>query len=280
MLLAFTVAPIAFLIFTSFTDYSQRTLFTGRYEFVGAEQYSTLVADPEFWWALLRSVLFTTAMVTGSIVVGTGVARLLTRLTTVMRTVVTLVLILAWAMPTVASSLVWKWLFQPGYGVINWLLTQTGLFGDLTNTDWANNPSLAYLAIWLLVVWQAVPFIALTLYAALTQMPAELQAAARMDGAGEWRVWWSITLPFLRPTLLLVTLMSVIWDFNVFNQIWLVSAGGPDSATTTLGIFAYRTAFVTFRIGQGAALSVITTAILVAITAFYIRSMLRSGEDL
>lgn len=280
VLLAFTVAPIAFLIFTSFTDYSQRTLFTGRYEFVGAEQYSTLVADPEFWWALLRSVLFTTAMVAGSIVVGTGVARLLTRLTTAMRTVVTLVLILAWAMPTVASSLVWKWLFQPGYGVINWLLTQAGLFGDLTNTDWANNPSLAYSAIWLLVVWQAVPFIALTLYAALTQMPAELQAAARMDGAGEWRVWWSITLPFLRPTLLLVTLMSVIWDFNVFNQIWLVSAGGPDSATTTLGIFAYRTAFVTFRIGQGAALSVITTAILVAITAFYIRSMLRSGEDL
>ena len=84
--------------------------------------------------------------------------------------------------------------------------------------------------------------------------------------------------PFLRPTLLLVTLMSVIWDFNVFNQIWLVSSGGPDSATTTLGIFAYERAFVTFQIGQGAALSVITTAILVAITAFYVRSLLRSGR--
>lgn len=130
------------------------------------------------------------------------------------------------------------------------------------------------------MVWQAVPFIALTLYAALTQMPVELPEAARLDGAGEWRVWRSITLPFLRPTLLLVTIMSVIWDFNVFNQIWLVSAGGPDNATSTLGIFAYKTAFVSFRIGQGAALSVITTAILLGITAVYIRNLLRSGEDL
>jgi N,N'-diacetylchitobiose transport system permease protein len=280
VLLAFTVAPIAFLVYTSFTDYNQRTLFTGHYQFVGGQQYSTLVGDPQFWQALLRSVLLTTAMVVGSVVVGLWVARLLTRLATVLRMVVTMALILAWAMPTVASSLVWKWLFQPGYGVVNWLLTQSHLFGDMTDTDWANNPSLAYLAIWLLVVWQAVPFIALTLYAALTQMPAELEEAARLDGASEQRLWWSVTVPFLRPTLLLVTLMSVIWDFNVFNQIWLVSAGGPDSATTTLGIFAYRTAFVSFRIGQGAALSVITTAILVAITAFYIRSLLRSGEDL
>ena len=113
---------------------------------------------------------------------------------TLLRTVVTVVLVFAWAMPTVASSLVWKWLFQPGYGVVNWALTQVGLFGDMTDTDWANDPVLASLSIWLLIVWQAVPFIALTLYAALTQMPAELQEAARLDGAREWRMWWSVTL--------------------------------------------------------------------------------------
>ncbi|MCX5216032.1 sugar ABC transporter permease [Kitasatospora sp. NBC_00240] len=280
VMITVTAAPIVFLIYTSFTDYNQRSLFTGTYHQVGLQQYTALLEDPQFWQALLRSVLFTAAMVAGSVAVGTAVAQLLTRLTTAMRMTVTIVLIFAWAMPTVASSLVWKWLFQPGYGVVNWLLTQAGLFGDLTDTDWANDPFLAYLSIWLLIVWQAVPFIALTLYAALTQLPLELQEAARLDGAGELRVWWSITLPFLRPTLMLVSLLSVIWDFNVFNQIWLVSAGGPDSATTTLGIFAYRTAFVGFKIGQGAALSVITTAILVAITALYIRNLLRSGEDL
>ncbi|MFF1871345.1 sugar ABC transporter permease [Streptomyces sp. CB03911] len=280
VMLTVTATPIVFLIYTSFTDYSQRSLFTGTYHQVGLRQYTALFDDPQFWQALLRSVLFTAAMVAGSIAVGTAVAQLLTRLATAMRLTVTIVLVLAWAMPTVASSLVWKWLFQPGYGVVNWLLTQAGVFGDMTNTDWANDPFLAYLSIWLLIVWQAVPFIALTLYAALTQLPLELQEAARLDGAGEFRVWWSVTLPFLRPTLMLVALLSVIWDFNVFNQIWLVSSGGPDSATTTLGIFAYRTAFVAFKIGQGAALSVITTAILVAITALYIRNLLRSGEDL
>ncbi|MBC6446026.1 sugar ABC transporter permease [Actinokineospora sp. HBU206404] len=279
-MLTVTIAPIVFLVYTSFTDYNQRSLFTGKYSLVGVEQYTDLAADPEFWQSLLRTLWFTAAMVIGSVIVGTGVAQLLTRLGVVLRQVVTVVLIFVWAMPTVASSLVWKWLFQPGYGVVNWLLTQVGVFGDLTNTDWSTHPGLAYVSIWLLIVWQAVPFIALTLYAALTQMPVELQEAARIDGAGEWRTWWSITLPYIRPTMLLVTLMSVIWDFNVFNQIWLVSAGGPDSATSTLGIFAYRTAFVSFRIGQGAALSVITTVILVALSAIYIRRLLRSGEDL
>ncbi|MFD4370685.1 carbohydrate ABC transporter permease [Streptomyces sp. NPDC058527] len=280
VMLTVTVAPIVFLVFTSFTDYDQRSLFTGAYDSVGGRQYTALLSDGRFWDALVRSALFTTAMVAGSIVAGVAVAQMMTKLAAGLRTLVTVVLILAWAMPTVASSLVWKWLFQPGYGVVNWMLTQTRLFGDMTDTDWANSPFLASLSIWLLVVWQAVPFIALTLYAALTQLPAELQEAARLDGAGEWRLWWSVTLPFLRPTLMLVTLMSVIWDFNVFNQIWLVSAGGPDSATTTLGIFAYTTAFVGFEVGQGAALSVVTTLILVTVTAFYIRGLLRSGEDL
>ncbi|MFG2820961.1 carbohydrate ABC transporter permease [Kitasatospora sp. NPDC048365] len=280
VMLTVTVAPIAFLVCTSFTDYSRRSLFTGAYRTVGLQQYTELLTDAAFWHSLARTVLFTAAMVAGSIAVGTYVAQLMTRVGRTLRTVLTVVMICAWAMPTVASSLVWNWLFQPGYGVVNWLLTQLRVFGDMTSTDWSNDPALAYLSIWLLVVWQAVPFIALTLYAALTQLPAERQEAARLDGAGEWRLWWNITLPFLRPTLMLVTLMSVIWDFNVFNQIWLVSAGGPDDATTTLGIFAYRTAFVGFHIGQGAALSVVTTAILVVVSAFYIRGLLRSGEDL
>ncbi|MFF2507621.1 carbohydrate ABC transporter permease [Streptomyces sp. NPDC058067] len=280
VMLAVTVAPIVFLVYASFTDYDQRSLFTGAFDVVGARQYTDLLADAEFWRSLARTVVFTAAMVTGSVAIGAGVAQLLTRLGSALRMTVTVVLILAWAMPTVASSLVWKWLFQPGYGVVNWLLTQAGLFGDMTDTDWSNSAPLAYVSIWLLIVWQAVPFIALTLYAALIQMPSEFQEAARLDGAGEWRVWWSVTLPFLRPTLTLITLMSVIWDFNVFNQIWLVSAGGPDSATTTLGVFAYRTAFVAFRVGQGAALSVITTVLLLAITALYVRRLLRSGEDL
>ena len=280
VLAAVTLAPIGFLVFTSFTNYNQRTLFTGAYRSVGLDQYATLLADPAFWQSLLRTVLFTVAMVAGSVLIGMGVSHLLTRLGRSWRYAVTLVLIVAWAMPNVASSLVWNWLFQPGYGVLNWLLDQVGVFGDTTDLNWAQNPALAYVSIWLLIVWQAVPFIALTLNAAETQMPAEYQESARLDGAREFAVYRMITLPFLRPTLLLITILSVIWDYNVFNQIWLVSRGGPGDATSTLGVFTYKTAFIGFRIGQGAAISVVTTLLLLGLTAVYIRNLLRSGEDL
>jgi N,N'-diacetylchitobiose transport system permease protein len=280
VILVVTVAPIVYLIYTSFTDYDQRSLFTGAYNAVGFAQYAALLGDPDFWWSLIRTILFTAAMVLGSILIGTGVSHLLTRLGTAMRYVVTVVLIFAWAMPNVASSVVWNWLFQPGYGVVNWLLTQTHLFGDMTNTSWNNSAGLAYTSIWLLIVWQAVPFIALTLYAAETQIPVDLKEAARLDGASEWGVYRVITLTFLRPTLLLVTILSVIWDFNVFNQIWLVSQGGPNNATATLGIYSFSTAFVGFDIGRGAAISVVTTLLLLVFTAFYIRNLIRSGEDL
>ncbi|BDZ49177.1 sugar ABC transporter permease [Frondihabitans sucicola] len=280
VILAVLVAPIIYLVFTSFTNYDQRTLYTGAFDSVGFANYVTLLTDPDFWWSLIRTVFFTAAMVIGSIVIGTGVSHLLTRLGTAMRYVVTVVLIFAWGMPNVASSLVWKWLFQPGYGVINWFLTQLHVFGDMTNVDWSNNAFLSYSSIWMLIVWQAVPFIALTLYAAETQIPAELKEAARLDGASEWRVYRIITLTFLKPTLLLVTILSVIWDYNVFNQIWLVSQGGPDDATSTLGVFTFKTAFVGFELGQGAAISVVTTLVLLILTVFYIRNLIRSGEDL
>lgn len=275
-----TVAPILFLIFMSFTDYGQKALFTGEFNWVGVSQYAAVFADPEFWWALLRTVLFTGAMVAGSVAIGMGISQLLTRLGTVMRYVVTIVLIFAWAMPTVASSVVWNWLFQPGYGIINWLLTRLHVFGDMTNVNWAQDPVLAYVCIWALIVWQAVPFIALTLYAAQTQVPSEYFEAARLDGASEWHIYWSVTVTFLKPTLLLITILSVIWDFNVFNQIWLVSQGGPGNATATLGVWTYKTAFVGFHLGEGAAISVVTTVLLMIFTAFYIRNLIRSGEDL
>ncbi|MGX6606378.1 carbohydrate ABC transporter permease [Micromonosporaceae bacterium Da 78-11] len=275
-----TLAPIAFLVFTSFTDYNQRTLFTGVFAGVGLDQYTTLLTSRAFWVSLLRTVAFTAAMVAGSVAIGMGISHLLTRLGRGWRYTVTVVLIVSWAMPNVASSLVWNWLFQPGYGVVNWGLGQLRVFGDTTSLNWAQDPTRAYVAIWLLIVWQAVPFIALTLNAAETQVPAEYVEAARLDGAGDLAIYRMITLAFLRPTLLLITILSVIWDYNVFNQIWLISRGGPGDSTATLGVYTYKTAFVGFHIGQGAAISVVTTLLLLGLTAFYIRNLLKSGEDL
>jgi N,N'-diacetylchitobiose transport system permease protein len=280
VVIALILVPIVFLLVTSFTDFNQRSLFTGQVDWVGFAQYLKIFASGDFWWSLVRTVLFTAAMVAGSIFIGMAVSQLLTRLGSVMRYIVTLVLILAWAMPNVASSQVWKWLFQPGFGVVNWLLTQLHIFGNLNNTNWAADPDLAFACIWLLIVWQAVPFIALTLYAAQTQIGLEYLEAARLDGASEWRIYWSIMIPFLRPTLMLMTILSIIWDFNVFNQIWLITQGGPNDATNTLGVYTYKSAFVNFNVGGGAAIAIVTTILLMIFTAFYIRGLLRSGEEL
>jgi N,N'-diacetylchitobiose transport system permease protein len=280
VILILTVGPILFLIFSSFTDYDQRSLFTGEFHGVGVEQYARIFTDPDFWWSSALTVIFTAAMVVGSVAIGMAVAQLLTRVSSAVKHAITVVLILAWAMPNVASSVVWKWLFQPGYGVVNWLLTQLRVFGDMTYVNWGEVPFLAFLSIWLLIVWQAVPFIALTLYAAQTQIPIDHLEAARLDGASEWRTYWSIVVHALKPTLLLLSVLSIIWDFNVFNQIWLVTQGGPDNATATLGIWTYKTAFVGFDIGEGAAISVVTTLFLMAFTALYVRNLIRSGEDL
>ncbi len=280
VVLAVTVLPIGFLIFSSFTNYDQRSLFTGDFDVVGLDQYRQIFTSGAFWHSVLRTVWFTAAMVLGTMAIGAAVAHLMTRIATGMRYVVTIVLIMAWAMPNVASSMVWNWLFQPGYGIVNWLLTQLHIFGNMTDTSWANHTPLAYTSIWLLIVWQAVPFVTLTLYAAMTQVPPDPIEAARIDGAGEWRIWWNITLPYLRPTLLLITILSIIWDTNVFNQIWLLTEGGPGDSTSTLGIYTYKKAFVGFDIGTGSAISVVTTILLIGVTALYIRNLLRSGEDL
>lgn len=280
VILAVTIVPIVVMAFTSFTNFDQRSLFTGAYEMVGFGQFQAVLSDPEFWASFVRTILFTAALVLGSVLIGVGVSHLLTRIGSGLRILVTIALIFAWAMPNVAASLVWNWLFQPGYGVVNWMLTQLGVFGDMTDTDWSADPFLAFTAIWLLIVWQAVPFIALTVYAAETQVAPEYIEAAKLDGASDGRVYRSVTLPFLRPTIMLVTVLSTIWNFNIFNQIWLVSHGGPDGATSTLGVFTYITAFVRFDIGGGSAIAVITTILLAVLTSFYIRSLVRSGEDL
>ncbi|MFV0406041.1 MAG: carbohydrate ABC transporter permease [Propioniciclava sp.] len=278
--IALIVVPILFLIYTSFTDYNQRTLFTGEYSFVGLDQYSTIFSDGEFWAALGRTLVFTFAMVFGSIVIGMAVAQLLAHVGGILRFLITIALVVAWAMPNVASSQVWLWLFQPGYGVVNWLITQLKIFGDFTNVNWAQDPTYAFASIWMLVVWQAVPFLALTLYSASNQVSPEMLEAARLDGASEWRIYWRVLLPTIRPTLLLLIVLSIIWDYNVFNQIWLVSQGGPGSATTTLGIYSYKTAFVGFEIGEGSAVALITTILLLFFSALYIRALVRSGETL
>ncbi len=272
--------PLVRLVLISFQDYGLRALFTGRTHWAGIGNYDAILHDTELGPVLLRTIGFCCALVSGTLVVGMGVALMLGALGRRMRSVVTLCLIAAWAIPNVAATLIWQWLFQPTYGVVNWLLSQLRVFGDFSQHDWLAGQASAFVLVWLLVVWQSVPFVALTLRAGLSQIPRSYYEAAALDGAGGVASFRAVTLPFLRPILLLVAILSVIWDFNVFNQIWILTGGGPSNATTTLGIWSFTKAFTSDSYGQGAAIAVFSVILLMFLTAYYVRRLVRSGGEL
>ncbi|MFC0438411.1 carbohydrate ABC transporter permease [Kutzneria buriramensis] len=280
-ILALTLGyPLLRLVLISLQDYGLRSLFTGVVGWAGTANYIAVLQSPDLTPVLARSIGFCAALVIGTLVIGLGVALLMRQLGRRMRAAVMFALIAAWAIPNVASTLIWQWLFQPVYGVVNWLLTRVGVLGDLTQHDWTTSAFSAFTLVWLLVVWQSVPFVALTLHAGLTQIPRSYYEAAAIDGAGPLRVFTTITLPFLRPILGLVTILSVIWDFTVFNQIWILTQGGPSGRTTTLGIWTFTTAFSKNSFGQGGAIAVVSVVLLIAMTAVYVRRLVRSGETI
>lgn len=271
--------PLVRLLGISMQDYGLRALFTGSSPWIWFANYEHVFTGGQFVPVLIRTFVFCVALVAGTLLIGMFVALMLGSLGRRMRGAVTLCLICAWAVPNVAATLVWQWLFEPGYGVVNWLLSQLGVFGDLTNRQWFASAFSAFVVVWLLVVWQSVPFVALTLRAGLSQIPRSYYETAALAGAGAWTMFRLVTLQFLRPILLLVGILSVVWDFNVFNQIWILTQGGPDGGTTTLGIWSFTQAFSSESFGQGAAVAVVSVALLLLLTAAYVRRLISAGEE-
>lgn len=268
--------PLVRLVTNSFQDFGLRALFTGNTRWIGLANYGSVLSNPSFQPVIIRTAIFTTSLVVGCILTGLWFAELMTRINKLLLTVFNIVLILTWAMPSVTSTLLWMWLFQPLYGVLNWIITRVGWFGDYTAHSWISSPGQAFFIMWLLIVWESVPFVALTLYAGRSQIPKEYYEAAQLDGARAWAVFRSITLPFLSPILYLVAILSTIWNLNSFNQIWILTQGGPAGGTTTLSVWTYQTAFASNSFGQGSAIAVMTTMLLVVITIFYVRRLTRT----
>ncbi|MFD0705394.1 carbohydrate ABC transporter permease [Alloscardovia venturai] len=274
------IVPIVFLIIISFTDFNLKSLFTGNFGISGFNQYTKIFHSASFFKTLWRTVAFMVALVVPTILIGMFMAHFMTMLGKVMKWMLTLAFIFAWAIPNVAAATVWNWMFQPRYGIVNIILTRLKIFGNVQDLSWATNPMLAFVCIWLLIVWQAVPYVTLTLFAATEQIPPTIFEAARVDGAGSIRAYWSIEFPLLLPVISITTVLSVIWDFNVFNQIWLISQGGPDEATSTLAIYTYKQAFIDFNLSRGAAISIIAMLILLALTSVYVIMLMRNNEGL
>src|SRR6185295_4146204 len=175
------------------------------------------------------------------------------------------------------SSQIFVWMVDADFGVLNWLIDQIpGV--DFAKHSWFADSTQGWIVITALVVWQGLPFLAITLYAGLTQVPRELIEAATVDGANAWHVFRAVTLPILRPLLGIVTTLSIIWNIQVFTQVWVVRFGKPELDYQTLATYAYSQAFVQGKYGYGSVVSIVTVVLMLGVMAFYIRQMFRIGD--
>jgi N,N'-diacetylchitobiose transport system permease protein len=251
-------------------------------QWVGWANYASVLRDPEFWLSLRISLSFAAVVVCLTLTIGTVVGLLLNRLGRRMAAFVSTAALLAWATPAVSASVIFFWLFDPDGGVVDWALSRMPhwLVGttDWAGFNWTTAALPAYTLLTLLLVWQSFPFVAVTVLAGLKTIPAELLESARVDGAGPVRAFWKITYPLLKPIFLVLLLLSVIWDFGVFTQAYLITGALGNRDEYNLGIYAYAKAFqLPPSYGLGSALAVILTVILLVITVGYVRASVRQG---
>jgi N,N'-diacetylchitobiose transport system permease protein len=269
--------PLFMLVQLSFQKYGLAELIAQQGVAVGTANYAEILHDRQFWEVVTRTVLFTAACVLLTMLLGTLIALLLAQLGAFMRVLITTGLVLAWAMPVVVAVNIWYWMVDYEFGVVNWLLTELGIV-DYVQHDWFVNPWQGFAVIGAVIVWGAIPFVAITLYAGLTQVPRELVEAAAIDGAGPFRIFRDITFPILKPIFVILTSLSIIWDFRVFDQIWIMRNQRPTDDYFTMSIYAFTEAFKVSEYGLGAAIAVVMVLIMFAVTVFYIRQMWRVGE--
>ncbi|MGF1427766.1 carbohydrate ABC transporter permease [Kitasatospora sp. LaBMicrA B282] len=286
LLLPFTLATLALLgwplvqtVLLSFQNLNRRQLVLHQTVWNGFDNYKQLLSSSEFWHTTGRSIAFTAVNVALIMVAGVLIGMLLNRLGKKMRLFLQLGLMVAWAMPFVAASTVFTWLFDQQYGVVNWFLDHLGWHG-MAGYDWYSGQLSTFFVIVLLIVWGSIPFVAFNMYAAMTTIPDELYEAARLDGAGAVKIFTKVIFPSVKPFLLGTTFLEVIWVFKSFTQVFAINQGGPQRLTETLPVYAYIEGSGNSHYGTGAAIAVLTILMLSVLLAYYLRIILKQEDEL
>ena len=269
--------PLAWLVWLSLQHYGLKELIEHQGQWVGLDNYRTILVDPLFHQVIFRTLLFTFACVGLTIVLSTLIALLLLRVSRFVRVIVMSALVFVWATPVIVSVDIWQWMFDYEFGVINYLLTQLHL-GNFIHHNWFDNPVQGWSVLVVIVVWGAIPFVTITLFAGLLQVPSDVIDAAHVDGAGPWQRFRYVTAPMLKPLFLIVTCLSTIWDFGVFNQPYVLLNERPSADYFTIAIYSYRESFGVTQYGLGAAIAVIMVLVLIVVTLFYVRETVKVAE--
>jgi N,N'-diacetylchitobiose transport system permease protein len=269
--------PLYFLVRLSFQHYGLFELIRHKGQWIGLHNFGTVLHDGVFWHTLFRTIVFTAVNVALTIVLGTLVALLLVRVSSVVRVLITSALVLAWAMPVVVAVQLWYWMTNFENGVLNYVLTQLHV-GDFIQHDWYASPTSALGVTTSLIVWGAIPFVTITVYAGLAQVPHELLEAASVDGAGALRRFRDITFPVLKPIFLILTSLSIIWDFGVFTQPFLLLQSRPNPDYYLMSIYLFEKSIGLHEYGLGSAIAILMLLIVLGLSFFYVRQMVRIGD--
>lgn len=262
------VTQIPFLVTVFYSFQSWNLVRPGSWHFVGLRNYADVFTDSQFRTAMVNTVLMTVICVLVALLLGLGLAVLLDRKFRGRGFVRTLLITPFLVLPA-AGALLWKTtMFDPTYGLLNFV------FGG--NTDWLSQFPLA--SVMTQIVWQWTPFMMLLLLAGLQSQPKDVLEAAQVDGAGRWRIFTSITLPHLSRYLQLATLLGAIYIVNSFDAVFLMTQGGPGTASTNLPYYIYQRAFQGFDIGQSSAMGVIVVILTLIVATFALRLMFRAFD--
>jgi multiple sugar transport system permease protein len=267
-ILATVLYPVLYTVNLSLYDVTIRNFLAGDAPFIGLDGYQQMLADPAFQRAFSVSLLYTGASLTLTFVFGLALALLFNRVFWGANTMRALIL-LAWILPSVVSGNIWRWMLDGSNGVVNVLLMRLGLMGR--PVFWLTESETALTGVVLATAWSSVPFAMVLLLAGLQGISTTLYEAASLDGARPWRRFFDITLPLMRPVILVVLLLNFIYTFKTFDTVYIMTRGGPGDATTVLPIFAYTVGFSFFRLGEGAVATTLLLIIPLVLSLVYFR---------
>ena len=266
----FLVIPLLYNVWLSISNANGSNLITGDYHPTGLTNYEAVLASPGFWNGLKLSAIFTFASLALQFIIGYAMA-LFFRKPFPGNGIIRALLLVAWILPAVVTGTIFRWMFDSDFGVINYFLTSMHLVDK--PVMWLTGPTTAMFAVVVANLWVGMPFNMLLILSGLHTIDDGLYEAAEVDGAGPIRTFFSITEPLMRPVVISLLLLGVINTYKVFDLIYTMTKGGPVEATTTLPIFTYLQTFKVFDFGNGAAASMLTMVLPLALSWFYVRSL-------
>jgi ABC-type sugar transport system permease subunit len=271
-LLPFVAVSLVFVVYPALDSillaFYSKEPFRRAFTFVGLDNFRYILSDPVFWASARQAVVWTVASIVLQTVFGVALALLLNQAVRGIN-VFRGLLLFPYMVPTVVIALIWRWMFNPEFGIVNAGLRGTGLArGDIY---WFSDPAWAMILTILLNVWKYTPFVVICVLARLQSIPQEIDEAAQVDGAGGWQRFLHITLPQLKAVLAVVVVFRTIWTFNKFEEIYLLTRGGPGTSTFNLAVYAFEQATANLKLGVAAATGVLMLVFLFASSVLYLR---------